>query len=269
LEQRRIRAKDVNNRRAQLSIERLISNALTDKNTFAMDTGALNLAAAERENTTEDGQPKSRADLPRYDLTADSPADIFQLEDGTILSNLVQFPQHVLISFCSVVPQEHLHLLGGDVFRKALEDTKLVHKLDKKLLEVFSFAHPLLLYMTSSKGAKQKIADKSSLMQYLYFMIVMYRHASKARFNTIRYPEKDPSASALSVVPRQLVNDMLSEFSEIPSNVKNPDIPLYVQFLLRTARPQQPILTVFFFLLDIISRRSSSISWSTIFAFWR
>eukprot|EP01122_Echinamoeba_exundans_P011997 TRINITY_DN492_c0_g1_i1.p1 TRINITY_DN492_c0_g1~~TRINITY_DN492_c0_g1_i1.p1 ORF type:complete len:511 (+),score=127.71 TRINITY_DN492_c0_g1_i1:388-1920(+) len=210
LEQRRIRAKDVNNRRAQLSIERLISNALTDKNTFALDTAALNMAAAERENTTEDGQPKSRPDLPRYDLSADSPADIFQLED--------------------VVPQEHLHLLGGDIFRKALDDSKLVHKLDKvdkKMFDVFSFSHPLLLYMTSAKGSKQKIADKASLVQYLYFMIVMYRHASKARHHTIRYPEKDPAASNLTVIPRQLVVDMLAEFTEIPSDVKNPDTPLY------------------------------------------
>lgn len=87
LEQRRIRAKDVNNRRAQLSIERLISNALTDKNTFAMDSSVLNMMASERENATEDGQPKSRADLPRYDLSADSPADIFQMEDSMFLNS--------------------------------------------------------------------------------------------------------------------------------------------------------------------------------------
>lgn len=205
LEQRRIRAKDVNNRRAQLSIERLISNALTDKNTFAMDSSVLNMMASDRENATEDGQPKSRADLPRYDLTADSPADIFQMED--------------------IVPNEHLHLLNGETFRRALEDSKLIPKLESKFKD-FSFAKTLCLYMTSAKGMKQRSSDRAQMLQYLYFMLVMYRVASKAKHNTIRYPDKDAN-SPVTHIPRQLVLEMLNEFTEIPSNQKNLDLPLY------------------------------------------
>lgn len=160
-----------------------------------------------------------------------------------------------LIPCIAVLPQEHLHFLNSDLFKKPLQDPKSIHKL--KLTEPFSFAQPLLLFMTSGKAAKNAV-EKAPIVQYLYSMIIMYRNASKARHNSIRYPDKE---SNLHLIPRQIVLGMLSEFTEVPANNKNSNVPLYA-FL-----PHWQSGMVSLWLSDTISRKSSLIDSSTLSAF--
>jgi hypothetical protein len=108
---------------------------------------------------------------------------------------------------------------------KVIEKPKKISKLDD-LTKSVSCARDALLYILSGKTkiTKFDMKKRAVLIQYLVYLITLYRHARDSKRNTIKYPKPD---SPLEPIPKSVVNAMLQDFSEPSANQPN-NITVYV-----------------------------------------